>query len=86
MNKLLKSYHAVREFLEFHTQIYGTGRMQKFHANDFNTLYEDVLMSPGDKLPAHLNCLLRRGKRQEATVKGLGEIRLILRISALNAS
>jgi hypothetical protein len=30
--------------------------------------------------------LLRRGKRQEATVKGLGEIRLILRISALNAS
>jgi len=48
MNKLLKSYHAVREFLEFHTQIYGTGRMQKFHANDFNTLYEDVLMSPGD--------------------------------------
>jgi len=48
--------------------------MQKFHANDFNTLYEDVLMSPGDKLPAHLNCLLRRGKRQEArgNSKGIG--------------
>jgi hypothetical protein len=25
-------------------------------------------------------------RRQEATVKGLGEIRLVLRISALNAS
>ncbi|BAG01534.1 unknown protein [Microcystis aeruginosa NIES-843] len=29
--------------------------------------------------PAHLNCLLRRGTL--ATAKGLGEIRLILRIS-----
>ncbi|MDJ0617816.1 MAG: hypothetical protein QNJ63_13920 [Calothrix sp. MO_192.B10] len=47
-NAAIHNKHAVREFLEVHTQIYGTGRMQKFHANDFNTLYEDVLMSPGD--------------------------------------
>lgn len=46
-NAAIHNKHAVREFLEVHTQIYGTGRMQKFHANDFNTLYEDVLMSPG---------------------------------------
>jgi hypothetical protein len=47
-NAAIHNKHAVPEFLEVHTQIYGTGRMQKFHANDFNTLYEDVLMSPGD--------------------------------------
>jgi hypothetical protein len=47
-NAAIHNKHAFREFLEVHTQIYGTGRMQKFHANDFNTLYEDVLMSPGD--------------------------------------
>ncbi|MFY7933162.1 MAG: hypothetical protein ACOVO7_11185 [Microcystis aeruginosa] len=47
-NAAIHNKHAVREFLEVHTQIYGTGRMQKFHNDDFNTLYEDVLMSPGD--------------------------------------
>ena len=47
-NAAIHNKHAVPEFLEVHTQIYGTGRMQKFHTNDFNTLYEDVLMSPGD--------------------------------------
>ena len=36
------------DFLEVHTQIYGTGRMQKFHSDNFNTLYEDVIMSPGN--------------------------------------
>ena len=30
-----------------HTQIYGTGRMQKFLSKDFNSIYEDVLMAPG---------------------------------------
>jgi hypothetical protein len=39
--------HASPEILEVHTQVYGTGRMQKFHSNDFSTLYEDVIMSPG---------------------------------------
>lgn len=37
-----------QEFLEVHTQIYGYGRMQKFHDDDFNTLYEDVMLSPGN--------------------------------------
>lgn len=44
----IHNHHMVPEFLEVHTQIYGNGRMQKFHANDFATLYQDVLMSPGD--------------------------------------
>lgn len=47
-NAAIHNQHEVPEFLEVHTQIYGTGRMQKFHNDDFNTLYEDVLMSPGD--------------------------------------
>lgn len=46
-NAAIHNKHATPEFLEVHTQIYGTGRMQKFHANDINTLYEDVLLSPG---------------------------------------
>lgn len=46
-NAAIHNKHAIPEFLEVHTQIYGTGRMQKFHANDINTLYEDVLLSPG---------------------------------------
>lgn len=39
--------HADPDFLEVHTQIYGHGRMQKFHAKDSRTLYEDLLLSPG---------------------------------------
>ena len=35
------------EFLEVHTQIYGVGRMQKFHADRFETRYEDTVMGPG---------------------------------------
>lgn len=35
------------QMLEVHTQIYGAGRMQKFHDNDFKTIYEDVHMAPG---------------------------------------
>lgn len=46
-NAAIHNKHTTPEFLEVHTQIYGTGRMQKFHANDINTLYEDVLLSPG---------------------------------------
>lgn len=46
-NAAIHNKHTTPEFLEVHTQIYGTGRMQKFYENDINTLYEDVLMSPG---------------------------------------
>ncbi|KAK3739008.1 hypothetical protein QZH41_010477 [Actinostola sp. cb2023] len=43
----LHNHHTNPEMMEVHTQVYGTGRMQKFHDDDFGTLYEDVLMSPG---------------------------------------
>ena len=33
--------------IEIHTQIFGQGRMQKFQVKAFNSLYEDMLMSPG---------------------------------------
>lgn len=39
--------HNEHPFLEVHTQIYGTGRMQKFNERDAATLYEDVIMPPG---------------------------------------
>jgi hypothetical protein len=39
--------HTGHKFLEVHTQILGTGRMQKFRQNSADTLYEDVLMPPG---------------------------------------
>ena len=47
-NAAIHNKHASRDFLEVHTQIYGSGRMQKFYSNNFNTLYEDVLMNPGN--------------------------------------
>lgn len=39
--------HNEHPFLETHTQIHGTGRMQKFHQRDAATLYEDVVMPIG---------------------------------------
>jgi hypothetical protein len=39
--------HTGHKFLEVHTQIHGTGRMQKFRQQDTGTLYEEVRMSPG---------------------------------------
>lgn len=39
--------HTGHKFLEVHTQVMGTGRMQKFRENNADTLYEDVLMPPG---------------------------------------
>ena len=39
--------HNRHGFREIHTQIYGIGRMQKFHRNDFSSLYQEVYMSPG---------------------------------------
>ena len=39
--------HTGHTFLEVHTQVFGTGHMQKFIQNDENSLYEDVFMNPG---------------------------------------
>ena len=39
--------HNEHPFLEVHTQIHGSGRMQKFSQRDESTLYEDILMSVG---------------------------------------
>jgi hypothetical protein len=39
--------HNEHPFLEVHTQIHGSGRMQKFRGQDDTTLYEQVHMSPG---------------------------------------
>lgn len=39
--------HNQHDFIEIHTQIFGVGRMQKFKAQDYATIYEDQLMSPG---------------------------------------
>ncbi|AFZ28433.1 hypothetical protein Cylst_6675 (plasmid) [Cylindrospermum stagnale PCC 7417] len=39
--------HNQHDFIETHTQIFGRGRMQKFKAQDYATIYEDQLMSPG---------------------------------------
>ena len=39
--------HNQHDFLEIHSQISGHGRMQKFHTQQYATLYEDLLMSPG---------------------------------------
>jgi len=39
--------HTGHQFLEVHTQILGTGHMQKFRENNAGTLYEDVLMPAG---------------------------------------
>ncbi len=39
--------HNQHDFIEIHSQITGHGRMQKFRAQDYSTLYHDELMSPG---------------------------------------
>ncbi|WP_298917834.1 hypothetical protein [uncultured Nostoc sp.] len=39
--------HNQHDFIEIHTQIFGQGRMHKFQVKAFNSLYEDMLMSPG---------------------------------------
>ncbi|MCQ4079752.1 hypothetical protein NGB36_03870 [Streptomyces sp. RB6PN25] len=43
--------HNQHDFIEVHTQVHGTGRMQKFRAQDPSTHYEDILMSPGYTTP-----------------------------------
>jgi len=39
--------HTGHKFLEVHTQVLGTGHMQKFREQNADTMYEDVLMPPG---------------------------------------
>lgn len=39
--------HLPGNFYELHTQILGTGEMQKFYENDESTLYERVILRPG---------------------------------------
>lgn len=39
--------HNEHDFKELHTQIFGIGRMQKFRENNYNSIYQDVFMSPG---------------------------------------
>ncbi len=39
--------HRMHDFLEIHTQIHGTGHMQKFEEQEANTMYEDVAMTVG---------------------------------------
>lgn len=40
--------HNQHNFIEFHTQIFGKGRMQKFKENNIKTLYEDILLAEGN--------------------------------------
>jgi hypothetical protein len=40
--------HNMHNFIEYHTQIYGTGSMQKFKTNSKDSLYEEVILSPGN--------------------------------------
>ncbi|MDJ1185529.1 hypothetical protein [Roseofilum casamattae] len=39
--------HNQHDFLELHTQVWGQGRMQKFKENNFDSLYEDLVMVEG---------------------------------------
>ena len=39
--------HNQHDFIEVHTQVHGTGRMQKFRGPSQDTLYQDIRMSPG---------------------------------------
>lgn len=39
--------HNEHDFRELHTQVFGIGRMQKFHEKDHSSLYQEVYMSPG---------------------------------------
>ena len=43
--------HNKHDFIEIHSQIFGHGRMQKFKAQDYATLYEEIPMSPGYTTP-----------------------------------
>lgn len=46
-NCAIHNHHTDPEMLEVHTQIFGVGRMQKFHKQEFDSIYEDVLLGAG---------------------------------------
>lgn len=48
--------HNQHTFIEIHTQVVGTGHMQKFTQNDFSALYFDELMAEGYTTP-HPYCV-----------------------------
>ncbi|PUA18429.1 hypothetical protein [Glaciimonas sp. PCH181] len=41
------SMHNEHPFLEIHTQIHGSGRIQKFRERDESTKYEEMVLAPG---------------------------------------
>jgi hypothetical protein len=43
--------HRKHTFLEVHTQLIGTGRMQKFRENSSNTMFEDLIVPAGTTHP-----------------------------------
>ena len=43
--------HREHSFLEVHTQLIGTGRMQKFRTNSSNTMFEDLIVPAGTTHP-----------------------------------
>lgn len=53
--------HTGHDFIEVHSQLSGTGRMQKFRTRNPATLYEDVVMGPGYTTPIPFCGLLSDG-------------------------
>lgn len=45
--------HNEHDFIEVHTQVVGSGRMQKFHARSAETMYEELVISVGNTHPPH---------------------------------
>ena len=45
------SIHNQHDFIEFHTQVFGVGHMQKFRERDAGTLYQDMVMAAGYTTP-----------------------------------
>jgi len=39
--------HRTHDFRELHTQVFGLGRMQEFHRDTYDSLYQQVFMGPG---------------------------------------
>jgi hypothetical protein len=55
------SIHCEHSFLEVHTQIVGTGHMQKFRTSDAATMFEDLIVPPGATHEAFFQFNLDRG-------------------------
>jgi hypothetical protein len=55
------SVHCEHSFLEVHTQIVGTGHMQKFRTSDASTMFEDLIVPPGATHEAFFQFKVDRG-------------------------